>query len=193
MRRKVIFLLVLAGLVLGFGFTVWPTLFRYDHISVGEGKSYPLRINRFTGRTDLFDGYGWHTMGEQSKTRTERKAFLVEELKKLDGHLSIDDSGFVRAQIYNGTDKMFLEMVVEISVFEMPADMPRLGPGSQFEWDVQDKPPSTSLQSGALYSRRVSLNTTGAGMPLSTAEFIGSSGIHLSGHQTFEWQMISAK
>lgn len=38
---------------------VWPTRFRYDHVSV-DGNTYPVRIDRFSGDSDmLVPDQGW--------------------------------------------------------------------------------------------------------------------------------------
>jgi len=38
---------------------VWPTRFRYDHLST-DGDTYPVRIDRFTGDSDmLVPDQGW--------------------------------------------------------------------------------------------------------------------------------------
>jgi hypothetical protein len=38
---------------------VWPTRFRYDHVSV-DGNTYPVRIDRFNGDSDmLVPDQGW--------------------------------------------------------------------------------------------------------------------------------------
>jgi hypothetical protein len=55
-------LLVIAILALLTAFTfayVWPTLYRYDHLT-SEGNTYPVRINRVTGDADmLVPDEGW--------------------------------------------------------------------------------------------------------------------------------------
>jgi hypothetical protein len=61
MRRLVRFLWQLAVLLLMVGFVVyvWPTRFRYDHVSY-DGNTYPVRVDRFTGDSDmLVPDQGW--------------------------------------------------------------------------------------------------------------------------------------
>ena len=56
MRR--LFLLLLLVLLV-FASFVWPSRWRYDHISV-DGDSYLVRINRFSGHADiLVPETGW--------------------------------------------------------------------------------------------------------------------------------------
>ena len=53
--RVLVVLLLLAALAV----YVWPTRFRYDHVSV-DGNTYPVRIDRFTGDSDmLVPDQGW--------------------------------------------------------------------------------------------------------------------------------------
>lgn len=54
--------LVIAGLVLLFlfGATVWPTLYRYDHITAGYSR--PVRIHRLTGQAEQLTLQGWRRM-----------------------------------------------------------------------------------------------------------------------------------
>ena len=52
-----IFLLVIYAIF------VWPTRYMYDHIGVGEGSSFIVRIDRFTGKAEwLMPQQGWVLM-----------------------------------------------------------------------------------------------------------------------------------
>ena len=58
--RASITLLLLAALVL----FVWPTRWRYDHITVSQ-DTYPVRIDRLSGHADiLLPGDGWTPVEE---------------------------------------------------------------------------------------------------------------------------------
>ena len=51
--------LVALLLVLAFATWVWPTRWRYDHMTV-EGDIVPVRVDRITGRADmLIPDHGW--------------------------------------------------------------------------------------------------------------------------------------
>ncbi len=50
---------MLVGLAFLFVAYVWPTLYRYDHVT-SNGDTYPVRINRFNGYADmLVPDQGW--------------------------------------------------------------------------------------------------------------------------------------
>ena len=57
--RAVLIRAVLLMLALAFILWVWPTRFRYDHLST-EGNTYPVRIDRLSGDADmLVPDEGW--------------------------------------------------------------------------------------------------------------------------------------
>ena len=88
------------------GVFVWPTLYRYDHMKLGDSL-YVVRINRLTGRAQILDGFrGWRDAksSEDTGSRTVSTALPPDELAKLTGHLGISH-GFVTAHIYNGTER----------------------------------------------------------------------------------------
>lgn len=51
-RSEAVLIGVLIVCALLFAYAVWPTLYRYDEMQVGEDR-LPVRINRFTGRPDI--------------------------------------------------------------------------------------------------------------------------------------------
>lgn len=54
--RWLVFLVLLGVFVT----CVWPTRFRYDHMSVDSSSSYPVRIDRLNGNADmLVPDQGW--------------------------------------------------------------------------------------------------------------------------------------
>ena len=58
MIRRLFALALLLMLVACFAF-VWPSLYRYDHMTV-DGDVYPVRIQRVTGHADiLLPEQGW--------------------------------------------------------------------------------------------------------------------------------------
>lgn len=65
---RVIRWLVLLLVLFAFAAVVWPTPYRYDHVSL-DGDVYPVRINRVTGDADMLTpDDGWVPMGGDSDT-----------------------------------------------------------------------------------------------------------------------------
>jgi hypothetical protein len=58
--RLLLFLAVVAAF-LAYG---WPSLYRYDHISI-DGDVYPVRIHRVTGDADMLTSDGWVPMAPE--------------------------------------------------------------------------------------------------------------------------------
>ena len=56
---RVLIRLAIALVVLAFLVYVWPTRWRYDHVSV-DGNTYPVRMDRINGDSDmLVPDQGW--------------------------------------------------------------------------------------------------------------------------------------
>jgi hypothetical protein len=59
MLLRLLVRLVLLALLAAFVAYVWPTMYRYDHLST-DGSTYPVRINRLNGDSDmLVPDEGW--------------------------------------------------------------------------------------------------------------------------------------
>lgn len=57
--------MVVVLIILGlFGVFVWPTRYRYDHMSIPLVGSVPVRIDRITGEAESLGVGGWHKLGE---------------------------------------------------------------------------------------------------------------------------------
>ncbi len=75
MKRK--FQYIIAAVVLIIGITVWPTVYRYERISGGD-RTLPVRINRITGYTEMFNGRKW--IGEaKEESESELKTVPIFE------------------------------------------------------------------------------------------------------------------
>ncbi|MGH9705133.1 MAG: GGDEF domain-containing protein [Candidatus Acidiferrales bacterium] len=48
-----------------FAWFIWPTRYRYDHIKMGS-YTFPVRIDRLSGRTEALYPGGWRVMGDES-------------------------------------------------------------------------------------------------------------------------------
>jgi hypothetical protein len=55
-------LVIATAMVVLFAVFIWPTRYRYEHWAPGGGRSYPVRINRFTGTAERLQPNGWQPM-----------------------------------------------------------------------------------------------------------------------------------
>jgi hypothetical protein len=98
MKTGHLLIVVAAALVAGILF--WPTLYRYDKLKAGD-NTYPVRINRVTGHTELFIGSAW--VPEKGRSRTTKgKPLPPEELSNLTGDAQLI-SGHFQGKVYNGS------------------------------------------------------------------------------------------
>jgi hypothetical protein len=59
MGRRALAPIVMLLLLLAFALCVWPTRWRYDHMTV-DGDIVPVRMDRLSGRADmLLPDHGW--------------------------------------------------------------------------------------------------------------------------------------
>lgn len=63
MRTRNLIVLCVVGLIVALVF--WPGLYRYDRLRLGAGTSFPVRINRVTGRAAVFNGRAWVEQKDQ--------------------------------------------------------------------------------------------------------------------------------
>src|SRR5262245_58785625 len=107
--------IAMAVLVL-FAWLVWPTVYRYDSMTVGP-THLAVRIHRITGRAEALRLNGWAeiTVHPESGRQTSQE-LSEDELRKLSGTAQITNYGWIKAQIYNGTDNPVREVTLEALV-----------------------------------------------------------------------------
>jgi hypothetical protein len=108
-------------LLILFGLLVWPTLYRYDHIDLGLGRSYPVRQNRFNGQTEILFPDGWKDSREASAPSTfdltPDQLSKVEVTPKLNGSGPPRGWNRVEADVYNGLpDTTVTEITLDLTV-----------------------------------------------------------------------------
>ncbi len=86
--------LIIAGVIF------WPTLYRYDRITI-RNNSLPLRINRLTGYTEHFVLGEWVPEKSQEK-KNKNSGIPSEEIVKITGNASLSD-GYFSGKLYNGS------------------------------------------------------------------------------------------
>lgn len=63
--RRLLLLLLLTFLAASFVLYVWPTAYRYDHVTI-DGDIYPVRIHRVTGIAQILaPDAGWLEAGDE--------------------------------------------------------------------------------------------------------------------------------
>ncbi len=113
--RRIAIWATIALAISAFAVLVWPTRYRYDHMDTGAGHSYPVRINRFTGRTEVLYENGWEE--SQGQTTTKQDINLPDDqLAKLETKASIWVYAFLNVDVYNGSDFNVSEITVDVVV-----------------------------------------------------------------------------
>jgi hypothetical protein len=141
-------------------------LYRYDSMTVGP-LHIPVRIHRVTGRTEGLYPSGWAEIAARPESRRQISEDLTaDELGKLTGTAKITNSGWIEAQIYNGTEKAVREVTVGVS--------------------IRNKDGTIAVD------RRYAL-TSSMGRRLSSSEYIAKLGFQLEPGQKLEWSIVSAK
>jgi len=98
-----------------FGWLVWPTPYRYDHLILGPA-SYPVRISRLTGRVDILKPSGWEPSPDQSNARLV--TLNPGEIGELKAQARIDPaSNFLKVSLYNGSSYTLKDVTAEVKVY----------------------------------------------------------------------------
>ena len=113
---------ILAGsmcLIIVFAVTVWPTRYRYDHVSA-QGTVLPVRIDRFSGRTEILRGMsGWVAVEAPKNTRSARMLELpAAERVKVTGNAGLLYGTLFEGKLYNASSFYLREVVVTITAQE---------------------------------------------------------------------------
>lgn len=96
-------IIVATALILAFGYFVWPSHYRYDHI---HGNL--VRVDRVTGRVDAFSPSGWFCLqgcAESQSSPPNKKPEVIDTLAlwSLKFNLRLDNVGYINGSLYNGT------------------------------------------------------------------------------------------
>ncbi len=114
-----VLLLFLSLAALAFAWFVWPTRYRYDRLDLSNGASYPLRMDRFSGKTEgFFPPRGWVELGAQTHpnpAKQEDQPLPLEELQKLSGRAEANFLG-LKIYLYNGSDWTVNEITVDFVI-----------------------------------------------------------------------------
>jgi hypothetical protein len=87
---------------------VWPSAYRYDRLN-----TLPVRINRFTGTTEVLTGEGWKVLQQSGNLLAAGEAALPPaELVKIEGEMRRTGYGYLECEIYNGSGWEAKELTV---------------------------------------------------------------------------------
>jgi hypothetical protein len=115
-----------------FGWLVWPTLYRYDHETLGTrqaSETLLVRINRLTGDTEVLGPHGWSRPLSPQAVPSEGLTKVIITTA------SFDDSQNLVGNVYNGSDWTLTSLTFRVIA-------KRLLPGKGLEdatlvWDRQ--------------------------------------------------------
>lgn len=105
------------ALLLGCGLMFWPTIHRYDTLTVGA-SSRLLRINRFTGYTEIFGATGWipetpFVTPKAPATPVTPVNIPADDLRAVTGGAAFYGDGFA-GSLYNGSVWNLTEVTIRI-------------------------------------------------------------------------------
>lgn len=160
--------MLIAGIiVLLFGIGVWPTMYRYDHLSV-SGGTYPVRIHRCSGKTEiLWGGEGWFAVAGKLSLDKKINTLPKDQLGKLEARFDFSSSGEIEAEIYNGTDRVINAIKVEVTVLS-----------------------ATGVQ---VLRRTYVLSPLGSGNPLTVSLFQARGGLQIQGGEKVSGKLVDAE
>lgn len=136
MQTKNLIIICITLLIAGILF--WPTLYRYDKVSVMRGRSLLVRVNRLTGYTEFLGRSGWVPVGKVGRKKVRNIPY--EEWSKITGKASLSD-GIFKGEIYNGSNWKITSITVRIVAKEKDG---RIRWDRKFKKEISIDPLSTS-------------------------------------------------
>jgi hypothetical protein len=110
---------VASGLVLALGWTVWPTPYRYDHMS-----ETVVRMNRLTGRAQALGSHGWYDLAPPAnanlKPTTYESTYDIENIASQDlkriaiGNLTFDQARDTGGKVIDFGGSKLVDLSVEV-------------------------------------------------------------------------------
>jgi hypothetical protein len=109
---------VIVFCLLTFGVVFWPTLYRYDHVTLAGG-TLPLRTQRITGRTEIFSPTaGWFELGTSRSNDDVALPLPSPELRQLTGNGELTGHGSFLGKVYNGSSWTVTELTLRLVALE---------------------------------------------------------------------------
>ncbi|MCQ4085318.1 hypothetical protein [Saccharibacillus sp. JS10] len=66
-KFKFSYLAAIIAIIIAFGLFIYPGVYKYDKYE----QQYPVKINRFTGHTEIMTSNGWYEIGDLEETETQ--------------------------------------------------------------------------------------------------------------------------
>jgi hypothetical protein len=107
------FFLVASAVVL-----LWIERYKFDHVSLESGESYPVRVNRITGNTQVLYRGVWRPSSDLPKLPPLIQDLTAQDLQKLNGQAKLAEWSMLDLSLYNGSDFTLKEITVEVVVTE---------------------------------------------------------------------------
>jgi hypothetical protein len=117
---------ICVAVLVPFGYLVWPTVYRYDHIQVA-GSDLPVRIDRFTGKAEYLYLNGWQAASEgppsqgRSRVPTETLATIKTTFILQGGYKEVipgGQQGDIEAEVQNGSNWTLESITVNVTTVD---------------------------------------------------------------------------
>jgi hypothetical protein len=199
-RKRVATAAVLILTLIGYGFLVWPTPYRFDHLKQGN-SDVPVRTNRFTGQSDALSSGGWIPLGARSRKISPGIPPDVNP-NKIDSKepAAVDwRDGLVDAPATRALGPVYLtepsDITGKCATVEDNVDC-EIYNGSRYrlsEVGIQVKVKGTdgTLSLQRLYN--LTPDSIAGAAPLTSARFLCRVGFALEPNQNWNWQILWAK
>ena len=111
---------MLAILGLGVALGIWVGRYRYDHVVLQDGESYPVRISRINGRSEVLYRGQWKASSVLPSLVKPVQSLGADDLRKLEANSvdwnAKDSEGIFELNLHNGSAYTLKRIEVEIAV-----------------------------------------------------------------------------
>ncbi len=105
-------------LVVCAAFLLWVQRYKFDHVSLESGESYPVRVNRITGNAQVLYRGVWRPSSDLPKLAPLIQDLAAQDLEKLKGQAKLAEWSMLDLSLYNGSDFTLKEITVDVAVTE---------------------------------------------------------------------------
>ena len=114
-----LFFIVVIVLVAAFSLFIWLTPYHYDHMTLGN-RSYPVRINRFTGKAEYLTPDGWTPTYFEADSKPEKlQSLSVMDRWGIDlSQMGWKGTGYIEGSVYNDTNYTLEDLTFLVRVYD---------------------------------------------------------------------------